>query len=70
MSELLTNEEMFHITSCIFVIGVLGMITVKIIAYIKLEYLSPIMQFLFFVVAIWSFFETIKYHQKTKNTTK
>jgi len=70
MSELLTNEEMFHIISCISVMSVLGMIIVKAIAYYALEYLSHIMQFLFFIVAIWSFFEAIKYHQKIKITTK
>jgi len=70
MSELLTDEEMFHITSCMFVIGLLGLIIVKLITYIRLDLLSPTMQFIFFIISIWSFFESIKYYSKIKLLTK
>ena len=66
----ITEEERYHIFSWVFMICLCGLVLVRLIAYIKLEYLSQIMQFLFFIVAIWSFFEAINYYQKIQNTTK
>ena len=70
MSELLTDEEKFHITSCMFVIGMLGIFTVKIITYIRLDLLSPIMQFIFFIIAIWSLIQSIKFYSKIKKANQ
>lgn len=62
----LTNEEMYHISSCLFVMCVIGLLTVRLVAYIRLDLLSPIMQFIFLLLAIWSFFESFHRHQKLK----